>query len=97
MEMVSVPVTLGLTFKVSVTIESQPLIFCSVAVVVPAWIKVCPFHVYGNAPSHIVMVSVPVTFGLTFNVRVTIESHPLIFCKIAVAVPGWVKLCPFQL
>ena len=76
--------SVGLTVKFSVAMESQPLAAIKLAVYVPAALIVCPFQLYGSWLLQMVVFVVLVTAGLTVNTNVAIESQPLAAVRFAV-------------
>ncbi len=77
MAVLVVLVNVGLTVRIKVAIESQPLVLVKLAVYVPAALMVCPFQVYGSWLVQIAVLVVLVNAGLTVNTNVAIESQPL--------------------
>jgi hypothetical protein len=86
-------VLFGLTVKVSVITESQPVADGTVRVYVPAVVKACPPKVY-DSPWHIAADTEAVLFEFTVKVSVITESHPLADGTVRVYVPAVVKACP---
>ena len=56
---------------------------------------VCPFQVYGSWLLQMVVLVVLVTAGLIANIKVAIESQPLVLTRLAVKVPAALMVCPF--
>jgi hypothetical protein len=90
-------VSVGLTVKLRVATESQPLALVRFAVYVPAALMVCPFQEYGSWLLQIVVFVVLVSVGFTVKLRVTTESQPPTLVRFAVYVPAALIVCPFQL
>ena len=88
--------SVGLTTRTNVAIESQPDTLVKLAVYVPAALIVCPFQVYGSWLVQIAVLVVLVNVGLTANTKVAIESQPDTLVKLAVYVPAALIVCPFQ-
>ena len=64
--------------------ESQPAALVRLAVYVPALLKLCPFHVYGNWLAQIVVFVVLVTAAVTVKFSVATESQPDTASRFAV-------------
>jgi hypothetical protein len=77
-------VSVALTVKFNVAMESQPLALVRFAVYVPAALIVCPFQEYGNWLLQIVVLVVLVSVALTVSTNVAIESQPLTLVRFAV-------------
>ena len=89
-------VSVWLTARINVAIESQPDTLVRLAVYVPAALIVCPFQVYGSWLVQIAVLVVLVTDGLTVRFNVAMESQPLAAVRLAVYVPAALIVCPFQ-
>jgi uncharacterized membrane protein YqjE len=89
-------VTTGLTVSIRVATESQPVALTSVSLYVPAAVMLMPFHRYGSAFAHIVVLVVLVTAALTVKLRVATESQPLELIRVSLYVPAAVMLIPFH-
>jgi len=77
-------VTAGLTVKIKVATESQPLALIRLAVYVPAALMICPFQEYGSWLVQIAVLVVLVTAGLTVSIKEAIESQPDTLTRFAV-------------
>ena len=89
-------VTVGVTLKFKVATESQPAALVKVVVWLPAALNVKPFHAYGNWSSHIVILVVLVTVGVTVKFIVATESQPAAVVKVAVWLPEELNVKPFH-
>ena len=90
-------VSVAVTARFSVAMESQPAALVRLAVYVPAALMVCPFQEYGNWLEQMVVLMVLVSVGLTVKFNVATESHPAVLVRLAVYVPAALMDCPFQL
>jgi hypothetical protein len=79
-----------------VAMESQPVALTSVSLYVPAAVMLIPFHRYGRAFAHIVVLVVLVTTGFTTRISVAMESQPVALTNVSLYVPAVVMLMPFQ-
>ena len=91
-----VEVSVGLTVKFNVAIESQPNVLVSVIDCEPAAVKVNPFQVYGSASSQTLMFVVEVTVGFTVKLSVAVESHPAALVNVVDCEPAPLNVNPFQ-
>ena len=69
-------ISVVLTVKLSMAIESQPPTLCSVVLYVPPARMDWLFQLYGSWLEQIVVFVVLLSVGLTESVRVTVESQP---------------------
>ena len=83
--------------RINVARESQPFDPFSVAVWVPACVKVNPFQMYGNSLLHILMLELLLRLGVTVRFKVASESQPFSAFNVTVWVPACVNVNPFQI
>ena len=74
-------VLVGNTVNTKVAALSQPTLLIKCAICVPAPVKVRPFHVYGNALGHILILLEDMLVGNTVNTKVAALSHPILLVK----------------
>ena len=84
MAVLVVLVSVGLTIRIKVAIESQPLMLVRLSVYVPAAFIAWPFQVYGSWFVQMAVFVVLVNVGLTVNINVAMESQPLAVIRLAV-------------
>src|SRR5689334_5688744 len=77
-------VSVAVTVKLRVAMESQPAIDFRFAVSVPAVCTFGLFQLYGNWLVQIVVLVVLVNVGVTARLRVAMESQPAIDLRFAV-------------
>ena len=90
-------VSIAVTTRLRVAMESQPAALVRLAVYVPAVLIVCPFQLYGSWLVQIAVLVVLVSVGVTVRLKVAMESHPAALVRLAVYVPAALMVCPFQL
>ena len=77
-------VSVGVTTRFRVAMESQPVALVRLAVYVPAVLMDCPFQVYGSWLEQMVVLIVLVRVGLTVRFNVATESQPVAPVRLAV-------------
>src|SRR5688572_8567842 len=85
------------TVNIKLTIESQPLLLVSVSLYVPAALIVLPFQLYGSWLVQMVVLVVSLSMLFTVNIKLTIESQPLLLVSVSLYVPAVLMVLPFQL
>jgi hypothetical protein len=86
-----------LTVRMRVTMESQPRVVVSVSLNVPAVLIVFPFQLYGSWLVQMVVLVVSLSTLFTVNIRIAMESQPLVVLSVSLNVPAALIVFPFQL
>ena len=95
--MLVVLVSVLLTERFNVAIESQPAVLVNVTENVPAALYVCAFQLYGNWFEQMVVLVVLVSVLLTERFNVATESQPALLVNVTEYVPAALYVCAFQL
>src|ERR1044072_8495213 len=82
--------------RMRLIIESQPLLLVSVSLYVPAVLNCVPFQVYGNWLVQTVALVVSLSTPFIVNMRLIIESQPLLPVRVSLYVPAILNWVPFQ-
>jgi hypothetical protein len=85
------------TVRMRVLMESQPALLVNVSLNVPAALMVLPFQLYGNWLVQIVVLVVSLRTLFTVNIKLVIESQPLLLVSVSLYVPAALMALPFQL
>src|SRR5678816_2865253 len=89
-------VTTGLTVRINVATESQPVALTKVSLYVPAAAILIPLPVYGSALEQMGVLVVLVTTGFTTRISVAIEAQPVALTNVSLYVPAAAILIPFH-
>src|ERR1044072_3898502 len=76
------------TVRIKLIIESQPLLLMRVSLYVPAELILMPFQRYGNWLVQMVALVVSLSTLFTVNMRLMIESQPLLLMSVSLYVPA---------
>jgi hypothetical protein len=97
-QIVALVVSLNTVFTVNIKlmIESQPLLLVSVSLYVPAALILVPFHLYGSWLVQMVVLVVSLNTLFTVNIKLIIESQPLLLVRVSLYVPAALNCVPFH-
>jgi hypothetical protein len=89
-----VTVNNGRVVTLIVRIVSQPVVACTVSMIVPGAVNTCPRMVAGKALTQTAVSTTVVGTGMLMTFIVRIVSHPIADDTVSVIVPGVVNICP---
>ena len=89
------PITIGFTDRVNVTILSHPETLTRVSLYAPAEVKFIPLN-KKEAPLQMLWLKLPITTGFTDRFKVTILSHPETLTRVSLYAPAFVKFIPLN-